>query len=111
MSVPLPHPIDVYVKLENSGDVAALEACFAANAVVRDEGRSHAGLASIRHWAAEAKRKYGHTIAPLAVAQRDGETVLTARLTGNFPGSPVTLQFSFVLEDGKITSLEICPTA
>ena len=109
MTVSLPHPIDVYVQLENSGDVAALEECFASNAVVRDEGRSHEGLASIRHWTAETKRKYGHTLAPLAIAQRDGKTVLTARLAGNFPGSPVTLQFSFVLEDGKITSLEIYP--
>jgi hypothetical protein len=43
----------------------------------------------------------------LAVAPRDGKTVLEARLTGNFPGSPVTLEFSFVLEDGKIVSVEI----
>ena len=58
---------------------------------------------------AETKRKYNHTVAPLAIAQRDGTTILTARLTGNFPGSPVTLQFCFVLEDGKIASLEIRP--
>jgi hypothetical protein len=107
MSVDLPHPIDVYVQLENSGDVAALGGCFASNAVVRDEGRSYEGLASIKHWKAETKRKYNHTVAPLAIAQRDGMTILTARLTGNFPGSPVTLQFCFVLEDGKIASLEI----
>jgi hypothetical protein len=107
MSVQLPHPIAVYVKLENSGDAAALEECFAPNAVVRDEGRSYEGLSSIKHWMAETKRKYHHTVAPLAVAQRDGKTVLTATLTGHFPGSPVTLQFGFVLEDGEIASLEI----
>src|SRR5882724_3840623 len=107
MTVQLPHPIDVYVKVENSGDVAALDECFAANAVVRDEAHSYEGLASIKHWKAETKRKYNHTVAPLAIDQRDGKTVLTARLTGNFPGSPVTLQFNFVLEDGKIASLEI----
>jgi hypothetical protein len=107
MSIDLPHPIDVYVKVENSGEVAALGECFASNAVVRDEGRTYEGLASIKHWKAETKRKYNHTVAPLAIAQRDGTTILTARLTGNFPGSPATLQFSFVLEDGKIASLEI----
>jgi SnoaL-like domain len=109
MSVQLPKPIDVYVKLENSGDFAALDECFAANAVVRDEGRSYEGLASIKRWKAETKAKYEHTVAPLAIAQSEGKTVLTARLTGNFPGSPVTLKFSFVLEDGKIESLEISP--
>jgi hypothetical protein len=41
-------------------------------------------------------------------ASQDGETVLlTARLTGNFPGSPVELTYAFVLRDQRIVSLEI----
>ena len=28
-------------------------------------------------------------------------------LTGNFPGSPATLEFSFVIEGEKITALQI----
>jgi hypothetical protein len=44
---------------------------------------------------------------PLDVADRDGKTVLKAQLTGDFPGSPVTLDFAFVLKDGKIASLQI----
>jgi hypothetical protein len=107
MSVQLPQPIDTYLKLENSGDAAALEECFAPNAVVRDEGHSYDGLSGIKRWMADTKRKYNHTVAPLAIAQRDGKTVLTARLTGSFPGSPVTLQFNFVLREEKIASLEI----
>ena len=107
MSIHLPHAIELYVKIENSGDVEALSECFASNATVRDEGRTYEGLAAIREWKAETKKKYNHTVAPLAVAGRDGKTVLKAKLTGNFPGSPVTLEFSFVLESGKIVSLEI----
>ena len=107
MSIRLPPPIDLYVKIENSGDVDALSECFASNATVRDEGHTYEGLAAIKAWKAETKKKYSHTIAPLEVAHRDGKTVLKARLTGNFPGSPVTLEFSFVLVDGKIASLEI----
>jgi len=30
-------------------------------------------------------------------------------VTGNFPGSPVDLRYSFALEQGKIASLEITP--
>jgi hypothetical protein len=56
---------------------------------------------------ADTKKKYHHTIAPLEVGHRDGKTVLKAKLTGTFPGSPVTLEFSFVLADGKIVSLDI----
>ena len=107
MSIQLPPPVDLYVKIENSGDVDALSECFAPNATVRDEGHTYAGLAAIREWKADTKKKYNHTVAPLTVAHRDGKTVLKAKLTGNFPGSPVTLEFSFVLEDGKIVSLEI----
>jgi SnoaL-like protein len=103
----LPPAIDLYVRIENSGDVEALSQCFASDATVRDEGGTYHGLAAIKQWKAETKKKYGHTVAPLEIADRDGKTVLKAKLTGNFPGSPVTLDFSFVLEEGKIASLEI----
>jgi hypothetical protein len=68
---------------------------------------SHVRPPSASDRKAETKKKYNHSLAPLEVAQREGKTVLKARLTGNFPGSPVSLEFSFVLEGGKIASLEI----
>jgi hypothetical protein len=107
MPIQLPRPIDLYVKAENSGDVESLAECFAPDATVRDESRTYKGLVAIKEWKAETKKKYNHTVAPLEIAHRDGKTVLKARLSGNFPGSPVTLEFSFVLEEGKIASLEI----
>jgi SnoaL-like protein len=107
MSVHLPPPVDLYVEIENSGDIEALSQCFACDATVRDEGHTYEGLAAIKEWKADTKKKYNHTVAPLAVAHRDGKTVLEAKLTGNFPGSPLTLEFSFLLKDGKIVSLEI----
>ena len=107
MSLHLPLPIDIYVQAENSGDVDAMSACFASDATVRDEGHTHAGLAAIKAWKVETKKKYDHRVEPLGVVERDGKTVLTARLTGNFPGSPVTLEFSFVLKHDKIVSLEV----
>jgi hypothetical protein len=107
MSIHLPLPVDLYVKAENSGDVEALSECFASDATVRDESRTYEGLAAIKEWKAETKKKYNHRVAPLEIAHRDGKTVLKAKLSGNFPGSPVTLEFSFVIEDGKIALLEI----
>jgi hypothetical protein len=103
MSIHLPPAIDLYVKAENSGDIEAMSECFAADATVRDEGRTYKGLAAIKEWKAETKRKYKHTVAPLEITG----TVLKARLSGSFPGSPVTLEFRFMLEAGKIISLEI----
>ena len=88
-------------------DTEAMSRCFAENAIVRDEGRTREGHSAIQEWQLETKKKYQHTIEPLASAEKDGTTVVTARLTGNFPGSPVELQFIFTVEAGKIRSLEI----
>jgi len=107
MSIPLPPPVALYVQLENAGDTETLSACFAPHAIVRDEGQTYEGLAAIKAWKAETKKQYHHTVTPLDVAQQHGKTVLTATLTGDFPGSPVTVNFAFVLEAGKILSLEI----
>ena len=45
--------------------------------------------------------------ASLELEERGGKSTLKTRLSGNFPGSPITVNFSFVLSDGKIRSLEI----
>lgn len=103
----LPKPIAVYVAAENSGDANLFDRCFAQNATVRDENETHTGLAAIKSWKAEAKRKYQHTVDPLRLIEQDGKFIVTNRLTGNFPGSPIELDFVFTLEGDKIVSLEI----
>ena len=107
MSLDLPMPIAVYIAAENGGDPGALSQCFAEGAVVRDEGKTIKGLAAIKRWKAETKKKYQHTVEPLASVQKGDKTVVTNRLTGNFPGSPIELQFIFKLDGEKIVSLEI----
>ena len=103
----LPKPIALYIEAENRGDTEALAECFADDAVVRDEGQTIEGLAAIKQWKAETKGKYQHTIEPIASTQNDGKTIVTNRLTGNFPGSPIELEFVFTLDGEKIASLEI----
>ena len=103
----LPKPIALYVSAENSGDTTLFDECFAADAIVRDESETHKGLAAIKEWKAETKRKYQHTADPLRIEKQNGKFVLTNRLTGNFPGSPVELDFVFTLAGDKIVSLEI----
>lgn len=107
MSVDLPTPIAIYIAAENSGDTEALAQCFAEHAVLRDEGKTIEGLAAIKQWKAETKKKYQHTVEPLASVRKDGKTIITNRLTGNFPGSPIELEFAFTLDGDKIVSLEI----
>jgi hypothetical protein len=103
----LPTPIAIYIDAENRGDTEALAQCFAEDAVVRDEGKTIEGLADIKQWKAETKKKYQHTVEPLALVQKDGRIIVTNRLTGNFPGSPIDLEFVFTLDGNKIASLDI----
>ena len=107
MPLNLPAPVAAYIAVENGDDVTALAHCFAENAIVQDEGRTMKGLAAIQRWKTETKQKYHHTVEPLAAVQKNGKTVVTGRLTGEFPGSPVELQFVFGLEGDRISSLEI----
>ena len=94
-------PIERYVQIANSGTAEAASECFAPDAIVRDEGQTYEGVAAIKNWMAATKKKYGHTVAPLELAERGGQSVLKAVLTGNFPGSPITVNFSFVLARRK----------
>ena len=107
MSLVLPKPIAAYFAAENSDDTEALLQCFAEHAVVRDEGQTIEGLAAIKQWHVEAKKKYHHTVQPIDAVERDGKTVVIGKVSGNFPNSPVTLEHIFGLEGEKIASLEI----
>jgi ketosteroid isomerase-like protein len=73
----LPTPIAIYIDAENRGDTEALAQCFTENAVVRDEGQTIEGLAAIKQWKAETKKKYQQIIEPLASAQKDDKTIVT----------------------------------
>ena len=103
----LPKPIALYIEAENSGDTSLFDHCFVDDAVVRDENETHQGFAAIKKWKAETKEKYQHTVDPLKVVEERGKFIVTNRLTGNFPGSPIELDFVFTLEADKIVSLEI----
>jgi hypothetical protein len=107
MSIKLPKPLEFYFASANAHDTSAIDGCFAANAIVRDEGRAIQGIAAIKAWRVETGAKYHHSVEPLAVSKRDGKVVVTGKVSGNFPGSPTTLDHIFEIEGGKIVSLEI----
>jgi hypothetical protein len=107
MSLQLPAPVERYIRIANFNTPEAVPECFASDAIVRDEGETYEGVAAIRNWMAATRKKYGHTITPLELAERNGQTVLKARLAGSFPGSPIMVNFNFLLADGKIRSLAI----
>jgi phage terminase large subunit-like protein len=107
-SLNLPEPIAAYFEADTR-DGNAVAGCFTERGVVLDEGQTYAGRAAIAAWKTAASAKYTYTCEPLVAEQGDGRHVITSRLTGNFPGSPVELRFAFLLERGKIARLEIAP--
>ena len=107
MALHLPKTIELFMASENVHDTDAIADCFASDATVIDEGRRRAGLNEISAWRRETEAKYHHTLTPLAITQCAGKTVVETDMSGDFPGSPVTVEFVFQLKDDKIASLEI----
>ena len=107
-SLNLPKSIAAYF-IADEVDGEAVSQCFTDNAVVKDEGHTHKGRAAIKAWKMDVSAKYEYTCEPLACEEKDGKTVVTCHLVGNFPGSPVDLRFFFKLEGDKIASLEVIP--
>jgi hypothetical protein len=104
----LPDPIAAYFAADlRSGD--AIARCFTPEAVVKDEGHTYRGREAIKAWKAAASVAYTYKSEPFAVEQKRGLHVVTSRVTGNFPGSPVHLRYRFRLERGLIAALEIAP--
>ena len=102
------HPtIATFVKAKNDRDTTAVVTCFADDAVVHDEGQEMRGLVAIKEWSEKSFRKYQYTIEPTNLREEGDKTVLTATLTGNFPGSPVSLDFNFTIRGDKIIALLI----
>ena len=102
----LPEPIAAYFDADKLGGDAVAR-CFTNRAVVNDEGRTHSGPVAIKAWKTAASAKYSYVSEPIAVEQWAEQFIVTSRLTGNFPGSPVDLRYAFRLERGKIASLDI----
>jgi len=108
MTLDLPAPIAAYFEADLA-DGNAVAQCFTDNAVVQDEGHTYNGRAAIKNWKADTAAKFQYTTELLTLERHTEKTVVTCRLEGNFPGSPVNLRFFFELAGDKIASLKVIP--
>jgi ketosteroid isomerase-like protein len=106
--IDLPAPVAAYFAADTIGAEAVAQ-CFADDAVVIDERREHRGRTAIAQWKAEASAKFRYTVERLGVHVSGNQTTVIGRVTGDFPGSPVDLQYRFTLEGDTIARLEIAP--
>ena len=104
----LPAPVAAYFAADTAG-AEAVARCFTDGAVVIDERQEYRGRSAIARWKAEASAKFRYTVDRLGAHVSGNQTTVTGRVTGDFPGSPVDLQYRFTLEGDKIARLEIAP--
>ena len=109
MNTNVPGPVATYLAAEKAKDTQTLGQCFREDAVVRDEGREHRGVAAIKAWHHEVNAKFRYVVEPLEASVGGPAVVVRARVTGDFPGSPLELRFHFTVSEDRIVSLEVAP--
>lgn len=107
MTTIVPPSITAYLLAENSHNPNAVAACFSPDGVIRDEGKVRRGRTEIEAWKVETNAKYSAKIAPVEVSAVDGGYLLIASVSGNFPGSPLNMNFRFSVNDSLIDVLEV----
>lgn len=103
----LPKVIANLVKAQNDFDSADYANCFSETAVVVDEGHRHTGRDEIAQWITKANKEYKAHMKPTKFEEKETESLLTAEISGTFPGSPIVLQYHLQIADGLIKSLSI----
>jgi ketosteroid isomerase-like protein len=105
----LPEAAAAFFQAKNSHDVDTMLACFTAGAVVRDEGENMEmrGAESIRKWLEGTIAAYKLTVEVTGVMEQGGETVVTALVSGDFPGSPIEFYYHLRLDGDKIAQMTI----
>ena len=110
MSITLPDLISRYFDVQAERDTDALLALFGEDATVVDEGTTRHGLEEIRAWRDGPATAYTYTTELLSIEGLGPDRyVVAGRLTGNFPGGTVDLNWDFTIADNRITRLVIAP--
>ena len=109
MTTHLPQTVAAYIRAINNHDAVAFIALFADGAVVNDVGREFRGPAAIRAWSDREIFDARVTLEVIDVADRDGETVVAAKVDGNFDRTglpdPLILNHHITVEGDKIVGL------
>jgi ketosteroid isomerase-like protein len=107
MAITLPQIIQKYVDSSNRHDVQSILSCFSDDAVVHDEAETLHGKKTIEDWITKTIAKYKFHFNPLSIKQDAAEIVVEVEVSGTFDGSPVILDYHFVVAGDKVLSLAI----
>lgn len=103
----LPKVVEDLVTAQNNFDSAAYANCFSETAVVFDEGNTHRGRNEIEHWIDDANKRYKAVMEPVEFEENESKIILKAKVSGNFPGSPIVMTYHVQTANELIQSLKI----
>jgi hypothetical protein len=106
MTIKLPQVMEAFFYAHNTGQTDGFGQLFTADATVSDEAREYRG-AAIKAWIDGAIAKYKPVADVSDLTQVGEQTIATAQVSGNFPGSPAKIRYKFTLKNGKIAALAI----
>jgi len=103
----LPKVVSDFVNAQNNFDSEASANCFSINGIMLEEGKPYTGREEIQGLLEETNKKYQSVMKPLEYIEDGISRVLSAEVSGTFPGSPAVLQFHFTLKDNLIDYLKV----
>jgi SnoaL-like domain len=106
MNIDLPPAIAAFFRAHNTGQTSGFSGLFTEDAIVSDEDREYRG-AAINDWIDESIARYQPVANVTDLAEEGEQTIATAQVSGNFPGSPIQLRYQFTIKNGKIAALDI----
>ena len=77
------------------------------DSLVNKEAEQAIRRKEIQQWIEHSNEQYQSVLKPLEYKQSGDEGVLTAEVSGTFPGSPIVLQFHLTLKNELIDSLKV----
>ena len=99
--------INGLVNAVNAHDGATLASCFDQEAIVRDGGLEYRGPTGVQCWIHNSIEKYDLSLEVIDVSGDGEEWRFDASVSGTFEGSPVQIEHSLTIRDGKIAGLLI----
>ncbi|SFU20523.1 hypothetical protein SAMN04489724_0324 [Algoriphagus locisalis] len=101
----IPQVVAQLIEAQKHFDSTSYASCFTETAIVFDEGKNYSGRRQIREWIEKANQEYKISMIPLEYSESD--QTLKAEVKGQFPGSPIVLNYQYEFNDGLIQSLKI----
>ena len=109
MNDTMPVAVRLFIEATNTGNTDQLGPFLASDAVLRDapENREICGAESIMQFLRESKQLYNLETRAQGVNYSASSVCITAMVSGNFAGSPLTFSYCFTMHGETISHLTI----